>query len=161
MNWRHYARLRIVPYVVRDWQLWRGVTSLVGFSTYTELCIGMLVIYRLRRVERLFGTRKYAAFLFTVGLVGQALCIGCVQLLLLTRRTLAAAVVANLSVAQAMGPYVLIFASLYQYHVHVPVQHRGAASFMGVSATDKWVVYGVAMAMWPSTRLGAIAPSLA
>ncbi|KAJ1664009.1 hypothetical protein IW140_004413 [Coemansia sp. RSA 1813] len=161
MNWRHYARLRIVPYVVRDWQFWRGATSLISFSTYTELAVGMIMIYQLRAVERLFGTRKYAAFLFIAGLVGQVLCIVGVWALLMTRRTLAAAIVANLSVSAAMGPFALIFAVLYQYYLHIPSQRRSAAEFMGVLASDKWIVYFVAVSLWPSSKLGAIVPSAA
>ncbi|KAJ1781638.1 hypothetical protein LPJ59_007003 [Coemansia sp. RSA 2399] len=161
MNWRHHVRLRIVPYVVRDWQFWRGATSLISFSTYTELLVGMLVIYQLRTVERLFGTRKYASFLFTAGLVAQALCIFSVWGLLQTRRTLAAAIIANLSVAAATGPHALIFAALYQFHVHVPALRRSAAGFMGVSVSDKWTIYVMAMGLWPSSRLGAIVPSAA
>ncbi|KAJ2659276.1 hypothetical protein IWW48_003613 [Coemansia sp. RSA 1200] len=161
MNWRHYMRLRVVPYIVRDWQVWRCATSLVSFSTYTELAIGMLVIYQLRVVERVFGTRKYAAFLFVVGVVGQAVSVLAVWAMYMNRRTMGAAFVANLALSAAAGPYVLVFGALYQFYVHVPVQRPGGSGFMGIAWSDKWMVYFLAASMWPSSMFGAVLPSVA
>ncbi|KAJ2828315.1 hypothetical protein IWW50_001446 [Coemansia erecta] len=150
--WRSTVlRLRFVPHITRDWQVWRLVTTVLGFATTTELLAALLIVYQLRIIERLFGTRKYVAFMFVACVVGQTLSMLalCTVWWLLPARVFAATNVV------AGGPLVAVFACLVQYYLLVPSKHMRV---LGVSVGDKWMTYVVAANL---LRTSAVVPALA
>ncbi|ORX66643.1 hypothetical protein DL89DRAFT_216466, partial [Linderina pennispora] len=152
MNWKPYLRLRLVPYITRDKQFWRLATSLAAFPNSTEVMASMMLLYQLRSVERLFGTLKFASFLFVTALVGQTLQV--VLLFLLAMRTTGQ----RFNIVAA-GPYSLIFAVLYQFHVLVPAKYR--IRVFGMELSDKWTVYAVALHLFVLRLPQTVVPALA
>ncbi|KAJ2679293.1 hypothetical protein GGI25_001649 [Coemansia spiralis] len=142
MGWKSKVRFQIMPYIARDWQVWRAALSLFVFDSFIELATGVALVYQLRRIERIFGTRKFASFLFVAGLVGQTLSIAAVCLLACMRATVFASILANVAVARASGPFVLLFASLHQFYTRMPVLERRRS--FGVEISDKAVLYFMA-----------------
>ncbi|KAJ2621311.1 hypothetical protein GGF44_005462, partial [Coemansia sp. RSA 1694] len=88
----------------------------------------LVLMYQLRAVERLLGTRRFASLLVVSGVVGQAL-------------TVAGMLLARVN-AVASGPYVLLFACVHQFYLLVP--HSYYVRVLGVAVTDKWAVYATA-----------------
>lgn len=67
---RYYLPIAVVPHVWGYGQLWRFVTWSWVFTNSTEVLFGVLSLYQLRVVERLWGSRKFLvrrAYLLTQG----------------------------------------------------------------------------------------------
>ncbi|KAJ2651375.1 hypothetical protein IW137_000665 [Coemansia sp. RSA 1287] len=136
--WRHaLMRLRFVPHITRDWQIWRLASIQLGVATTTELTSTLVIVYRMRSVERILGTRKFAAFVFVAGVVGLTLS---VVLLAGARWMLPARIYGAVNMV-AGGPLVTVFACLAQYYMLVPSKRVRA---LGVTVGDKWLTYGLA-----------------
>jgi len=96
---------------------WRGGSlpaqlgaSLVLASTH-EICVGMMLLYKLRTLERRMGTSRYAALCLWSGAAG----------------TLAkAALLSSASVRAAAGPHLLIFGALPSLLRETPVVQPSA-----------------------------------
>ncbi|KAJ2744024.1 hypothetical protein GGI20_003295 [Coemansia sp. BCRC 34301] len=121
-GWRDALRLEFLPS-----QSWRLVSSLSGFPTLPKVVAGLLLLYQMRAVERMLGTRRFASFLVVSGIVGQTLL---VLAMALTRISVVAG-----------GPYVMLFACVQQFYVLVPPSY---ARVMGIAVTDKWPAYATA-----------------
>ncbi|KAI8319438.1 hypothetical protein GQ54DRAFT_251160, partial [Martensiomyces pterosporus] len=151
MGWKPYLRLRLVPHITRDKQVWRLATSLLAFPNSTEVLTSLMLLYQLRTVERLFGTRKFAAFLFVMAVVGQSL-----ELALLLATSQSSSKRLNIVAA---GPYSLVFAVLYQFHALVPTKYR--IRVFGFEVSDKWTAYALALHLLVVRLPGTLVPALA
>ncbi|KAJ2714860.1 hypothetical protein H4R19_001511 [Coemansia spiralis] len=154
-SWRAaLARLRVVPQLTRRRQVWRLVTTQLGFPTVREALMGALLLYQLRVLERAFGSRRFAAFVFVCAVVGQTLCVGMLLLAwALWPRALAAVNIV------AGGPYVLLFACLHQLHAQVPA--AAETRVLGVDLGDKWLADAAAASLLVARLPSALAPALA
>lgn len=131
-----FVHLQVYPHIAVHHQWYRLVTQHFAFVNSSELFLALLLLYNASvKVERMFGTYKFASFLVVTTALYTA-----VQLLLLgassllfTRYLTGAgadspdkAAVANeerhwlSSGSCAAGPYGPIFAIVYQYHCIVP-----------------------------------------
>ncbi|KAJ1726863.1 hypothetical protein LPJ61_004912 [Coemansia biformis] len=111
-----------------------------------------MLLYQLRALERVFGTRKFAAFVFVCAVVGQTLCVGALLLVwLLSPRALAAVNIV------AGGPYMLLFACLHQLHVQVPA--AAEMRLFGVDLGDKWLVDATAASLLLARLPAALVPA--
>ncbi|KAJ2718183.1 hypothetical protein H4R23_005077 [Coemansia sp. Cherry 401B] len=152
---QHLLRLRFVPHLTHHLQFWRLATTPLAFSTTTELLVCLALLFQLRTVERLLGTRRFAALVFTGGLVGQA-----IALLLLAgaRLVLTPAQFAPLNV-WAGGPICSVFACVHAYFAFVPGQQRVRVA--GVSVGDKWMTYAIAANLVVLRMPAAVVPAIA
>ncbi|KAJ2052605.1 hypothetical protein IW146_005070 [Coemansia sp. RSA 922] len=145
LGWRRNLRLQLTPNVTHNWQVWRLASSLVGFPSWSEVLTALVLIYQLRAVERLLGTRRFASFLVVSGIVGQTL-------------TIAGMLLARLN-SVSSGPYVLLFACVHQFYVLVP--HSYYAQVLGIAVADKWTVYATAACLLAPRLPMAAVPALA
>ncbi|KAJ1912455.1 hypothetical protein H4219_005596 [Mycoemilia scoparia] len=145
---RPYIKLRIVPHITRKFQLWRLFTSATMFSSASDVFTGVLIIYNLRIIERLFGSRKYAAFLFVTGFVSKFLEVA-ISLILRQPR------VNNI----VPGPFALIAALVYQYYQLVPA--TGIVNIFGVNLSSKSGIYLLTAQLFYSRYPNSVAPALA
>ncbi|KAJ2801954.1 hypothetical protein H4R20_003468 [Coemansia guatemalensis] len=131
-------RVRVYPYIARRWEFWRLATTLLAFPTISQTLTALVLLYQLRVIERLFGTRRFVAFLFVSSIVGQVLSVAMV----LAARFLSHRVFAAVN-SIAGGPYAMVFACLYQFHAHVPAKQH-VRVLGAVTVSDKWMTYVVA-----------------
>jgi hypothetical protein len=101
-------------------QYHRILLNELAFTSSTELLFGCMMLYQFRMFERLFGTRKYAAFIVSTFALTSAL-------KLLT----------GLPVSQ--GPYTLIFAQLALYYAKIPQSYSIKVLLLQIS--DKGFMY--------------------
>ncbi|POY76021.1 hypothetical protein BMF94_0744 [Rhodotorula taiwanensis] len=61
-SFQHHLALSLAPHLTRDHQLYRLVTHHLAYANSSELLLGTLVLWQTSPgLERLFGTRKFAA----------------------------------------------------------------------------------------------------
>lgn len=76
---KHYLPLKPVPHLWPYLQLWRILTFQLAYTTSTEVLFSAALIYQLRVLERMWGSRKFASFvvasygLCMAGIVGTGL----------------------------------------------------------------------------------------
>ncbi|KAI8145641.1 hypothetical protein BJV82DRAFT_601720 [Fennellomyces sp. T-0311] len=116
--------------------IWRGLGSALAFPAIAPSVVGTFLLYRMRVIERLYGTPKYAAFVFF---------------------TMVTSLVFQAGFKTFSGPYALVFAMLYQYHNIVPVTSRFPVAG-GIVLTDKMYVYIAALQLLMAPT--SVAPSL-
>ncbi|KAI9492843.1 hypothetical protein BDB00DRAFT_826662 [Zychaea mexicana] len=116
--------------------LWRGLSSVLAFPALGPGVVGTFLIYRMRVIERFYGSPKYAAYLFF---------------------SMMTSLIFQVGFKSYSGPHALVFAMLYQYHHIVPVTSRFPVA-AGVVLTDKMYVYMAALQLLLSPT--TIAPSL-
>ncbi|KAI9136132.1 hypothetical protein BKA69DRAFT_1033867, partial [Paraphysoderma sedebokerense] len=112
------------PSLLRDWQFHRLILSPLVFSTSGELLVGGILFYHLRVLERIFGSSKYASFLFISTALSSALELG---LMVLLRRW-------GLSEVPS-GPFATLVSALYIYDQHIPELYK--FRILGITLTDK------------------------
>ncbi|KAL7749478.1 hypothetical protein RI367_005032 [Sorochytrium milnesiophthora] len=129
--------LQVYPHLLNDHQVHRLLTSHFVFSTSSEILFGGLLFYHLRVLERLYGSKKYAAFLTVTTTLTTLLEIG----VLVAFHSLGWRMVPS-------GPYGVIFASLYMYQNEVPVTDR--FRLLGIAFSQKSFVYLMAIQLLAS-----------
>lgn len=115
-------------------EVWRLGTHHLLFDTAGEAALGALALYRLRRLERYAGSRKFGAFAL---LASAATTLGLAAVNACVSRARARGV----HLAPASGPYGLIFAGLAVYWRLVPVSRPKLVGFDAVRASEKSLVY--------------------
>lgn len=60
---KHYLPVKPVPHLWPYLQIWRIATFQLAYSTSSELLFAAAIIYQLRVLERIWGSRKFASFL--------------------------------------------------------------------------------------------------
>ncbi|OJD15588.1 hypothetical protein AJ78_04178 [Emergomyces pasteurianus Ep9510] len=62
---KYLIYIQVVPHIWKYWQVWRlGVWQLC-YTNSTEVLFAALLLYQLRVIERLWGSRKFGSFLLT------------------------------------------------------------------------------------------------
>ncbi|KAG9243803.1 hypothetical protein BJ878DRAFT_509084 [Calycina marina] len=120
---KHYFYIQIVPHIWTYHQVWRVLIYQLCYINSTEVLFAAMMLYNMRVIERLWGSRKYASFILltlTLTTILPPL------LLALFIRPLSLNTINYLPA----GPTPLIFALLAQYHATIPqiYKYRIAAS---------------------------------
>ncbi|KAI9184079.1 hypothetical protein H9P43_003132 [Blastocladiella emersonii ATCC 22665] len=144
---KHLFPVHLVPHLLEQGQVHRLVTTHAVFATNWEVLCGGLLAYHYRTLERLYGTRKYCAFVFVTTTFATLLE---VTIMLLLRSYGGPNTLAS-------GPYAFLFAKLYLYQHKVPDNDRFRV--LGVTLSQRFFTYALAMqlllAVWPASLLPA------
>ncbi|KAI8332454.1 hypothetical protein BC941DRAFT_436751 [Chlamydoabsidia padenii] len=122
--------------------LWRLGSSQWVFTDIGSTVVGTWLIYKLRIIERRYGSSKFAALVFSSFALS--------SLLHQVATTLFGTSTAN-------GPYALLFAILYQYHFIVPPTQQMPV-LMNMTITDHFYVYAAAIQLLLSRFPSSILP---
>ncbi|OZJ03513.1 hypothetical protein BZG36_03428 [Bifiguratus adelaidae] len=128
LHWKPLLHLQLVPHLTQYHQYFRLLTHQIAFANSGELFVGGMVMYHLRVIERLYGSRKYAAFVFVSSVISTFLELGA----LMSLRGVGLRYI-------PAGPFAFIYALLYQYHRLIPVTYR--FKFLGINLDDKMYLY--------------------
>lgn len=63
LSLKHYLPLKPTPHLWPYLQVWRILTFQLAYTSSTELLFAAAVLYQLRVLERIWGSRKFASFL--------------------------------------------------------------------------------------------------
>ncbi|KAL5615097.1 hypothetical protein BROUX41_005157 [Berkeleyomyces rouxiae] len=181
---KHYSYILIDPHLWRYGQFWRLFTYQLSYTNSSEALFACITLYNMRIVERIWGSRKYAASYPTSTMAGKTWLTSVSQSFVLVT-SMFTAVIPPFVLAFFMrlvtggafnylpaGPTPVIFAMLAQYHLLVPhlYQYRisatqndatpDAAPPAGVTLSDKSYRYVLAMQLamlqMPGSLLGAV-----
>ncbi|KAI1750563.1 hypothetical protein F4782DRAFT_508814 [Xylaria castorea] len=159
---KHYFYILVDLHLWRFHQSWRALIYQLCYTNSSEVLFAAMTLYNMRSVERLWGSRKYATFVFVTYLLTSILS---PVLLALVLRPLSLGLLNYLPA----GPTPIIFAILAQYHAMIPhiYKYRIATSisqspndqFQGITFSDKSYRYLLALQLalfqWPGSILGA------
>ncbi|GAP85688.1 putative uba domain-containing protein ucp14 [Rosellinia necatrix] len=160
---KHYFYILVDLHLWRFHQTWRALIYQLCYTNSSEVLFAAMTLYNMRSVERLWGSRKYATFVFATFLLTSTLS---PVILALVVRPLSLGVLNYLPA----GPTPIIFAVLAQYHAMIPhtYKYKVATSlsqspgdqFQGVTLSDKTYRYLLALQLavfqWPGSLLGAL-----
>ncbi|KAI0809469.1 hypothetical protein GGR55DRAFT_679820 [Xylaria sp. FL0064] len=160
---KHYFYILVDLHLWRFHQTWRALIYQLCYTNSSEVLFAAMTLYNLRSVERLWGSRKYATFIFVTFLLTSTLS---PVILALVLRPLSFGLLNYLPA----GPTPIIFAALAQYHVMIPhiYKYRIATSispsptdqFQGLTFSDKSYRYLLALQLalfqWPGSIFGAL-----
>ncbi|KZF24840.1 hypothetical protein L228DRAFT_243570 [Xylona heveae TC161] len=149
--------IRVVPHLWRYKQGWRLLVWQTCYTNSTEVLFATMLLYHLRVVERLWGSRKFASFLLSTLPYNTIL-----------PPMLLALVVRPLSFDRAnylpAGPTPIIFSLLAQYHAAIPHMYQfkvatssssGALLFSSKSFTYL-LAFQLAFSSFPGSTLSAL-----
>ncbi|CAG8589821.1 782_t:CDS:10 [Diversispora eburnea] len=125
---RSLVHLQLIPNLTSQHEFWRLITSQSIFTSSGEFFLGTIVLYRLRVIERQFGSSKYASFFFVTSTLSTIFEIG-------------ALTIGNkygLTYLPA-GPYGFIFSAIYQFYEIIPPIYY--YKFLGINFSDKFSLY--------------------
>ncbi|KAJ2983690.1 hypothetical protein NUW58_g6204 [Xylaria curta] len=159
---KHYFYILVDLHLWRFHQTWRALIYQLCYTNSSEVLFAAMTLYNMRPIERLWGSRKYATFVFVTFLLTSVLS---PVILALVLRPLSLGLLNYLPA----GPTPIIFAILAQYHAMVPhiYKYRIATSisqspndqFQGLTLSDKSYRYLLALQLalfqWPGSILGA------
>ena len=115
-------------------EVWRLVTHHVAFETLGEAVVGAVALYRFRRFERYFGSRKFCCFVaIAASATTAALSAGAV---VFSRRD-----EGRRFFAPASGPYGLVFALFALFYELSPVVQPKFFALFGVHFSNKSLMY--------------------
>ncbi|KAF6237776.1 hypothetical protein HO173_003977 [Letharia columbiana] len=156
--------IQVVPHLWQYKQAWRLLVWQSCYNNSTELLFAAMSLYHLRIIERLWGSRKFASFLFS--LLPPTLLLPPIVTTMLRPLTFGA--VNHLPA----GPTPLIFALLAQYHAAIPTIYKyrivtskspstssSASEEQGPVLSDKFLVYllagQLALSSFPGSAIAA------
>ncbi|CAD6575868.1 MAG: hypothetical protein ASARMPRED_007491 [Alectoria sarmentosa] len=156
--------IQVVPHLWQYKQAWRLLIWQSCYNNSTELLFAAMSLYHLRIIERLWGPRKFASFLFSV--LPPTLLLPPIVTTMLRPLTFGA--VNHLPA----GPTPLIFALLAQYHAAIPTVYKyrivtskspstssSASEDHGPVLSDKFLVYllasQLALSSFPGSAIAA------
>ncbi|KAF8914328.1 hypothetical protein CPB84DRAFT_1758985 [Gymnopilus junonius] len=145
---KHYFHIQFVPHISRYHQYWRLITHHLAFTNSSDLFLGELILYNVGiRIERQFGSLKFASFAFISLLVSTLL--EFVALILFHKVGLNHI---------AMGPSAFIFSLLYQYSRIVPGAYAYRIFGLPLSnkSTNYLLAFQLAISRLPGSALSAI-----
>ncbi|KAI3320620.1 hypothetical protein HD806DRAFT_505709 [Xylariaceae sp. AK1471] len=160
---KHYFYILVDLHLWRFHQTWRALIYQLCYTNSSEVLFAAMTLYYMRSVERLWGSRKYATFVFVVFLFTSILP---PVILALVLRPLTLGLFNYLPA----GPTPIIFAVLAQYHAMIPhiYKYRIATSMsqspndqsQSLTFSDKSYRYLLALQLalfqWPGSILGAL-----
>jgi len=157
---KHLAHIQVNPHLWRYGQISRVLLwQAAGFANSTEALFATILVYHLRVVERIWGSRKFATFILTAFFYTTVL-----------TPILLALIIRPLSFNKLnylpSGPTATIFAVLAQYHAAVPHTFRYQMSTtndnkpsLTLPLSDKSTTYLIAaqlaLSQFPTTLLPA------
>ncbi|KAL8698681.1 MAG: hypothetical protein Q9224_001741 [Gallowayella concinna] len=150
---KYLFHIQLVPHLWRYNQYWRLLIWQSCYNNSSELLFGLMTLYHMRILERLWGSHKFASFLITT--LPPTLLIPPVVLALLRLITYS-----TLNVLPS-GPTPLIFALLAQYHAVIPTVYKyrlliSSSSTDAITCSDKSLVYLLAIQLALSSLPGSI-----
>ncbi|KAJ5066107.1 der1-like protein derlin [Anaeramoeba ignava] len=107
------------------------------FGSVLENFFGALFLYYCRDIERMLGTRKFVAFLYSILLANFAL-----QIIFLSFKLFI-----NFTETFIVGPYGILFGLFIQFVFQVP-GNTILATISGFQITDKWIPYILSMELF-------------
>jgi len=136
---KHLFFIQLSPHLLRYRQFWRLSSFQTIYANAGELLFATLLLYHLRLVERMFGSRKFLslvvyAFILTSVAAPSVLGIGWV-------------LTGGHWNYLPPGPTPLLFALLAQYHAAIPTCYKftvllpGGTDVPELTLSDKWYVY--------------------
>ncbi|KAI4143243.1 MAG: hypothetical protein L6R39_004650 [Caloplaca ligustica] len=155
---KYLFHIQLVPHIWSYRQFWRLLIWQSCYNNSTELLFGVMTMYHLRIIERLWGSRKLASFL----LATLTPCLLAPPVILAVLRPIT---FSSLNVLPA-GPTPLIFALLAQYYASIPTVYKyrvlvSSAASDGVTFSDKSPVYllaaQLALSSLPGSAICAVA----
>ncbi|KAI0390988.1 hypothetical protein F5Y17DRAFT_33171 [Xylariaceae sp. FL0594] len=164
LDLKHYFYIIVDLHLWRFHQTWRALVYQLCYTNSSEVLFAVMTLYHMRFVERLWGPRKYATFIFITYLLTSVLP---PVLLALVLRPLTLGVFNYLPA----GPTPIVFAILAQFHAMIPhaYKYRIATSVSppssgdqseGLTFSDKSYRYALALQLalfqWPGSILGAL-----
>lgn len=130
--------------VLSSGQIHSLLTSHFPFSTTSEMVLGLIFLYELRKFERMMGSEKFGAFLFFSATVATSLLSGLSLILQLN---------------PVPGPYALIYSFIVLHHVYVPVTSPHMLTVFGVSFSEKAIFYLTALPLALSSGIDSLLPT--
>ncbi|KAI1165821.1 hypothetical protein F5B18DRAFT_608813 [Nemania serpens] len=160
---KHYFYILVDLHLWRFHQTWRALIYQLCYTNSSEVLFAAMTLYNMRSVERLWGSRKYATFVFVAFFLTSIL-------LPVTLAFVLRPLTLGLLNYLPAGPTPIIFAVLSQYHAMIPhiYKYRIATSiskssndqFQGLTFSDKSYRYLLALQLalfqWPGSILGAL-----
>lgn len=130
----------------------RCLTSFTTFDNYSQLAVGLVMIYMCRVFERHFGSRKFGALVFFSWILAIFLSVG-VAVLNDSTGILG-------TFAPSSGPYFIIFALLTLFHKSIPTLTPSQYSFLGMGISEKTWTYLLGAQLALNTGLRSAVPAL-
>ncbi|OTB04844.1 hypothetical protein M426DRAFT_57886 [Hypoxylon sp. CI-4A] len=163
LDTKHYFYILVDLHIWRFHQSWRAFIYQLCYTNSTEVLFAAMTFYNMRAVERMWGSRKFATFVFITYLFTSVLTPAILALFL---RPLTLGLFNYLPA----GPTPIIFAVLAQYHAMVPpiYKYKVATSIsastdgqaQGIMFSDKsyryLLAFQLALSQWPGSLLGAL-----
>ncbi|KAI2783983.1 hypothetical protein F4815DRAFT_261861 [Daldinia loculata] len=160
---KHYFYILVDLHLWQFHQIWRALIYQLCYTNSTEVLFAAMTLYNMRAVERMWGSRKFATFIFVISLFTSWL-VPAVLALFLRPLTL------GLFNYLPAGPTPIIFAVLAQYHAMIPpiYKYKIATSAststddqtQGITFSDKsyryLLAFQLALFQWPGSLLGAL-----
>lgn len=115
-------------------ELARLLTHHWAFDGLGEAALGSIALFRMRRFERYLGSRKFVGFVAVTQSIATLLLVGGAALF--NRRSYG-----QPYFAPASGPYALIFGLFALFHKLVPVAQPQLVRMLGVTLSDKSLMY--------------------
>ncbi|KAF2716512.1 hypothetical protein K431DRAFT_195297, partial [Polychaeton citri CBS 116435] len=127
---KYYFWIQVRPHLVDYLQFWRLLTWQLCYTNSTEVLFAAMTLYQLRIVERMWGSRKFASYLFSTFPYTTLIPPLVVALLV---RPLTAGMVDFLPA----GPTAVIFALLAQFQAAVPSSYKYRITPFGASTSPR------------------------
>ncbi|KAG2229223.1 hypothetical protein INT48_002468 [Thamnidium elegans] len=137
-----------LSYLMSHGQFWKLFTSHWAFGSIGTTVAGTWLIYKMKIVERRYGSSKYAALIF----------ISFVASTLLQTGALVAGSQFGYIKSIASGPYAIIFSIIYQFQKIVPTSYH--VGMLGFNITDKSFVFIATAQLLLSSSSASIIPCL-
>ncbi|CAO0792724.1 unnamed protein product [Mucor circinelloides] len=146
-NLKPHMALQLSHLGIENGQVWRLFTSHWAFSSIGTTVVGTWLIYKMKVVERRYGSARYAALVF----------ISFVASTLLQTSVLAVGSRYGFK-SIASGSYAILFSILYQYQKMIPASYQ--VNMLGTTLTDKIYVYIAATQLLLSSSSSSVIPSV-
>ncbi|KAI1388475.1 uncharacterized protein F4822DRAFT_247948 [Hypoxylon trugodes] len=159
---KHYFYILVDLHLWRFHQTWRVLIYQLCYTNSAEVLFAAMTLYNMRAVERMWGSRKFASFIFVTFSLTSVL--PPVSLAFFLRP-----LTLGLFNYLPAGPTPIIFAILAQYHAMIPpvYKYKLATSLsaqaddqaQGITFSDKsyryLLAFQLALFQWPGSLLGA------
>ncbi|KAL8710433.1 MAG: hypothetical protein Q9220_005034 [cf. Caloplaca sp. 1 TL-2023] len=150
---KYLFHIQLVPHIWRFKQFWRLLVWQSCYNNSTELLFGVMMLYHLRAVERLYGSRKFGSFIMST--LPPNLLFPPLVLALLRPLTFS-----TMNILPA-GPTPIIFALLAQYHATIPTVYKyrlrlSSSTADALTFSDKSLVYLLAAQLALSSLPGSL-----
>lgn len=160
---KHYFYILVDLHLWRFHQTWRALIYQLCYTNSVEVLFAVMIVYGSRTAERMWGSRKFATFVFVTWVLTSILT-PLILTLLLRPITL------GLFNYLPAGPTPIVFAIFAQYHSMVPpiYKYKIVTSIsaptddqaQGITLSNKSYQYllalQLALSQWPGSLLGAL-----